>query len=65
MKTKEQVYNFVIYLIDNKVVSANTPLSKLRTQLFDAVKRVFGRNALSSIDLVATVNRALSDKGVV
>jgi len=29
------------------------------------VKRVFGRNALSSIDLVATVNRALSDKGVV
>ena len=64
MKTKEQVYNFVVYLIENKVVSRGSSLSKLRTQLYDAVGKVFGKNALTQIDLVTTVNKALSDKGV-
>ena len=64
MKTKEQVYNFVVYLIENKVVSRGSSLSKLRTQLYDAVGKVFGKNALTQSDLVTTVNKALSDKGV-
>ena len=64
MKTKEQVYNFVVYLIESKAVSRGASLGKLRTQLFDAVKQVFGNNALSPIDLVTTVNKALSDTGV-
>ena len=64
MKTKEQVYNFVVYLIENKFVSRGSSLGKLRTQLYGAVGKVFGKNALTQIDLVTTVNKALSDTGV-
>ena len=65
MRVKEQAYNLVVYLLGSGAVSKGSTLGQLRLDLFHAVKQVFGKNALTDIDLVTTVNKALSDTGVI
>ena len=65
MTTKQRVQNFVDYLFDKGVVSSNESLGTLRSNIYDAVKQVFGKNALSQVDLITTVNKVLSRRGVI
>ena len=62
---EEQVYNFVAYLFDNGVVSNEDSLESLRSKLNSSIKQVFGKKVMKPIDLVTTVNKVLSQKGVI